>query len=135
MDITQLRKARATKTTVDLWGNAVAIWYVPKSINPKMLRELRESQEAPAPPAEGESITEATVLESLEGAQGSVTALLTTFLSIVTDWDLERGGVKIPLTPEGLDELELDILSEILRQLRETQSPNDVSGMPTERPS
>ena len=133
-DIGLLRKARSKEATLDLWGTPIKVWYLPQILSPKMLRELREVQEKVAHDAT-ETSTEATTQESLEGAESGVQALLTAFLKTVVDWELSSGGVKIPLTEEGLDDLDLDILSEILRQLRELQRPNEPSGMPTNAPS
>lgn len=133
-DINLLRKARSKEALVDLWGTPVKVWYLPQSLSSKMLRELREAQEKATKP-EAEATEEATTLENLDGAESGVQALLTTFLKTVVDWELSSGGVKIPLTEEGLDDFDLDILSEILRQLRELQSPNAPSGMPTNAPS
>ena len=124
MDIEAIRGARAQSTTIDLWGTPLAVRYTPQRMTQKLVRQLKEVARVDT---EGEP--------SLDDATESVDVLISTVLATVVSWDLASGGQPIPLTIEGLEEVDLDILSEIIRQLREKQVPNDLSGMPTNAPS
>lgn len=123
-ELKNIHLIRAKSATIDLWGTPLAVKYLPQSFTPKMIRQLREAGNL-----------EATEANAMESAEEGVDALVGAFLSAVVQWDLTSGGEPVPLTVEGLDEIDMSILTEILRQIRETQSPNEPSGTPTSSPS
>ena len=126
MDIRTIRGARAQKATLVLFGDpelVLNVKYLASAITPRALRELAE--------ASGANEASTTLEESTSG----VDSLISMLCSSITEWDLTQDGEPVALTPEGLDTVDVDVLSEVLTQLRTLQVPNDLSGMPTNAPS
>lgn len=105
--IDELVKRRAT-VNVDYRGEKLKVDYYPDRFTPAMEREARARQ------------------DNEETASFGAMQIVDMLLPLLADWDLYlEGDVKVPLTPDGMSNIPINLLLEILRQVTEDMRPGE----------
>ncbi len=104
MKITKLNTSDKTRDLELDFGDAgkVAMTVVPKKFNIGLQRRLKAAQK-----------------------DGDIAGMADHFFSVVQAWDLEgEDGKPLPLTDEGIDQLEIEAFGEIVTKMTEALNPS-----------
>lgn len=102
-DLAKRRESRDT-VRVPVDGEEICVTYNRNALNQKALRVLRRLGQP-----------ETTDEEEKKAFQ--------LYCEVITGWDLTDGGVPVPITVETLEEMDIFLLGDIIRNVTESMSP------------
>lgn len=100
-------KVTKLAVTIDDDPEAITVWYTTRKLTPKRQREIEEL---------------------LKSGASDMDSVIQQFLVMVARWDFkadEDDKEPIPLTTEGLEDVSIEILGEVLDQIVANMSPKE----------